>query len=97
MSRTVTTDPFHARAHVWRAHHDHSNGTCDLPSLDAFLRAERGGVRARTACRWDVDWWAVRDTRCSCDLCSDRTGRRNQARSERQRTRVALRQGRYDD
>lgn len=91
MSRTDIHRPLRAlwldpsmREH-FKEHHDHRDGICDL---DAFMSAFLAGDPVRTGCY--LQWWS--DQRiCSCEMCSQRSGRKRIRRQQRHDTRQALR------
>ena len=74
MSRTLNTRPTEVRREVYVEHHDHRDGTCNLPTLEESLKLERQQRWAafrKGQCCWIPDWHKMRDTRCSCPMCRD--------------------------
>ena len=97
MSRTDKTRPFWVRATddhgCAEACHDHRSGPCDLPPLGRWRRTVASGADRARRCRWEPAWWKIT---CGCPMCTGQIWRRPDNRRERRRTRVALRQGRFD-
>ena len=92
MSKTDKTRPFKIRlgddlARI--AHHDHSNGFCDLPSTLAEELARAGSSRNEYNCFWDFVYTGINV--CGCGYCRQDTSYRNALRSYRQLARRELR------
>jgi hypothetical protein len=57
MSKTDKTRPFRAQVpDSPRARHDHSNGVCDLPTLEEWRKMSRKAIW-RTNCTWEPANW----------------------------------------
>ncbi|WP_156759147.1 hypothetical protein [Microbacterium karelineae] len=86
MSRTDAHTPLHVRVargdigHV--EHHDHVDGSCDLPSAKDEI-AFRGWLRTRCRRKWVFDGTRV----CSCEMCHVGSARRAERRRSRQAAR----------
>ena len=73
MGKTLNTRPTRARREVYVEYHDHTDGVCNLPTLEEFLKdySRRFTHWKKRECSWVPDWHKMYDTRCSCDCCSD--------------------------
>ena len=58
MSRTDTHRPFKAQvADSPRAWHDHTNGECNLPTLEEWAKMTRRAQREWKSCTWQPSNW----------------------------------------
>lgn len=69
MSRTHKTAPTRVKIkNRPKEYHDHTNGVCDLPTLEEFLKNPEARAWKHKACSWETDWHNPL-MRCGCSMC----------------------------
>lgn len=94
MSRTNAHRPHLTDPERNEPHHDHRDGPCDLPTLEAYRKATPQ-ERRKLRCTWEFRWHDGNKLirYCGCRMCTGYWDRRWDRRRDRHDTKRQLRTG----